>query len=63
MEIVNVIFFTFEPYDNLAYKKPTWQALDKYSSDKAVDGLYTNLSGNVSNLAYYSTLKQYTKYT
>lgn len=58
MKIVNVIlFFTFEPKDNLAYKKPTWQTLDKYSSDKAVEGLYTNLSaiGNQCAVSFASS--------
>uniref|UniRef100_K1QDV4 Uncharacterized protein n=1 Tax=Magallana gigas TaxID=29159 RepID=K1QDV4_MAGGI len=43
--------------DNLAYKKPTWQTLDKYSSDKAVDGLYTNLSaiGNQCAVSFASS--------
>uniref|UniRef100_A0A8W8P2X3 Uncharacterized protein n=1 Tax=Magallana gigas TaxID=29159 RepID=A0A8W8P2X3_MAGGI len=42
---------------NLAYKKPTWQTLDKYSSDKAVDGLYTNLSaiGNQCAVSFASS--------
>ncbi|XP_052691414.1 uncharacterized protein LOC128169301, partial [Crassostrea angulata] len=42
---------------NLAYKKPTWQTLDKYSSDKAVEGLYTNLSaiGNQCAVSFASS--------
>uniref|UniRef100_K1RB57 Uncharacterized protein n=1 Tax=Magallana gigas TaxID=29159 RepID=K1RB57_MAGGI len=31
--------------DNLAYQKPTWQTREKYSSAKAVDGLFETSSG------------------
>lgn len=38
---INLIFFCI---DNLAYKKLTWQTSQIYSSEKAVDGLYTDRS-------------------
>lgn len=51
-----VVFFLSKLKDNLAYEKPTWQTLDEHSSDKAVDGLYTNLStiGNQCAVSFAS---------
>lgn len=52
---------TFINTDNLAYRKPTWQTLEKYSSAKAVDGLYETSSGGRDQCAMsYPSSKEVT---
>lgn len=52
---------TFINTDNLAYRKPTWQTLEKYSSAKAVDGLYETSTGGRDQCAMsYPSSKEVT---
>uniref|UniRef100_A0A8W8MI90 EGF-like domain-containing protein n=1 Tax=Magallana gigas TaxID=29159 RepID=A0A8W8MI90_MAGGI len=46
---------------NLAYRKPTWQTLEKYSSANAVDGLYETSTGGRDQCAMsYPSSKEVT---